>query len=47
MKLKDVTVKRIAPGELPSILCFQLNYKYHTELGPHDELHDRMMRRAV
>lgn len=33
MKLKDVTVKRIAPGELPSILCFQLNYKYHTELG--------------
>nr|WP_289706978.1 hypothetical protein [Enterocloster clostridioformis] len=33
MKLKDVTVKRIAPGELPSILCFQLNYEYHTELG--------------
>lgn len=33
MKLKDVTVKRIAPGGLPSILCCQLNYKYHTELG--------------
>lgn len=33
MKLKDVTVERIAPGELSSILCFRLNHKYHTELG--------------
>lgn len=33
MKLKDITVKRITPEELPSILCFQLNYKHHTELG--------------
>ena len=32
MKLKDITVKRIAPGELPSILCFQLNYEYHLSL---------------
>lgn len=33
MKLKDITVKRITPEELPSILCFQLSYKHHTELG--------------
>lgn len=33
MELKNIAVMRIAPGELPSGLCFQLNYKYHTELG--------------
>ena len=44
MKLKDVTVKRIAPGGLPSILCCQLNYKYHTELGRFVVMFDKTSR---
>lgn len=33
IELKNITVMRVAPGELPSALCFQLNYIHHTELS--------------
>lgn len=33
MELKRIEVKRIAPRELPALLCFELNHLYYTQLS--------------
>lgn len=40
-EVKEITVKRITPVQLPTSLCFQLNYIYHTELGDFKVMFDK------
>lgn len=38
--MKEITVKRVAPAQLPTHLIFQLNSHYHLELGQFVTIYD-------